>query len=133
MKQFSYGFMQMVDLPFEKAIQKVTEELKKEEFGVLTQIDVSAILKKKLDVDFKSYCILGACNPPFVYKVLQAEPNIGLMLPCNVVVYVDDNGKTVIAVVDPVASMAAVQNPDLQQIAETVQAKFKTVIERCAS
>ncbi len=133
MKPFSYGFMQIVDLSFNAAIEKVKDELKKEGFGVLTQIDVSDTMKKKLNVEFRPYQILGACNPPNAYKSLLAEPNIGLMLPCNVIVYVNDDSETVIAAVDPVASMAAVQNPDLASVAGTIQNKLKKVIEGCAS
>lgn len=130
MKYTGYGFTRNVDLSYEQAIEKVTEELKKEGFGILTEIDVTATLKKKLDVDFKPYKILGACNPPFAYKALQAEEQIGLMLPCNVIVYVNDNGETVVSAVDPVASMQAVDNPGLGEVAQTIQSKLKLVIER---
>jgi uncharacterized protein (DUF302 family) len=99
MKITSYGFSKVVNLSYDKAIEKVTEELKKEGFGVLTEIDVKETLKKKLDVDFKPYKILGACNPPNAYKALQAEEQIGLMLPCNVIVYVNDNVETVVAAI----------------------------------
>ncbi|MFA5011184.1 MAG: DUF302 domain-containing protein [Ignavibacteria bacterium] len=129
MEQTNYGFTKIVNLNYEEAIEKVTEELKKEGFGVLTEIDVKATLKKKLDVDFKPYKILGACNPPFAYKSLQAEEQIGLMLPCNVIVYVNDNNKTVVAVIDPIASMQAVNNPNLGDVAKTIQNKLKNVIE----
>ncbi len=125
----SYAFSKKVDLTYDEAIEKVTEELKKEGFGILTEIDVQATLKKKLDVDFKPYKILGACNPPFAYKTLQAEEQIGLMLPCNVIVYINDNDETIVAAVDPAASMQAVQNESLGEIAETVQNKLKSVIE----
>ena len=97
MEKTNYGFWKTVNLGFEEAITKVTEELKKEGFGILTEIDVTATFKNKLDVDFKPYKILGACNPPNAYKALQAEEQIGLMLPCNVIVYVDDNDKTNVA------------------------------------
>ncbi|HFE64052.1 MAG TPA: DUF302 domain-containing protein, partial [Caldithrix sp.] len=107
MKQTEYGFTKTVGLTFEQAIEKVTEELKKEGFGILTEIDVQATLKNKLDVDFTPYKILGACNPPSAYKALQAEEQIGLMLPCNVIIYVNDAGETVVAAVDPIASMQA--------------------------
>lgn len=130
MKQTKYAFTTTVDLPYKKAIDKVTEELKKEGFGILTEIDVKETLKKKLDVDFKPYKILGACNPPNAYKSLQAEEQIGLMLPCNVIVYVNDKDKTVVAAVDPVASMQAVNNPSLGDVAQTIQNKLKSVIER---
>ena len=129
MKQTKYAFTTTVDLPYEKAIDKVTEELKKEGFGILTEIDVRETLKKKLDVDFKPYKILGACNPPNAYKSLQAEEQIGLMLPCNVIVYVNDNGETIVAAVDPIASMQTVDNPDLGEVAQTIQNKLKSVID----
>ena len=124
-----YYFEKTVDYFFEEAVEKVTEELKKEGFGVLTEIDVQATLKKKLDVDFKKYQILGACNPPFAYKALQAENKIGAMLPCNVIVQELDNGKTEVAAVDPVASMQAVENDELSDIANEIRAKLQRVIE----
>lgn len=124
----NYGFSKVVNLGYNEAIEKVTEELKKEGFGVLTEIDVKETLKKKLDVDFKPYKILGACNPPFAYKSLQAEEQIGLMLPCNVIVYVNDEGKTVVAAIDPIASMQAVNNETLGEVAVTIQGKLKKVI-----
>ncbi|NOX66127.1 MAG: DUF302 domain-containing protein [Chlorobi bacterium] len=125
----SYYFSKTLDVTFDEAIEKVTEELKGEGFGILTEIDVRATLKKKLDVDYKPYKILGACNPPFAYKSLQAEEQIGLMLPCNVIVYVNDNGETIVAAVDPVASMQAVENENLGEVAETIQGKLKKVID----
>ena len=124
----SYYFSKTIDLDFDDAIDKVIEELKKEGFGILTEIDVKATLKKKLDVDFYNYRILGACNPQFAYKALQAEDKIGTMLPCNVIVQGKD-GKTEITAVDPVASMQAIDNPNLKGIAEEVQSKLKKVIE----
>lgn len=130
MEQINYGFSKVVDLGYEEAIEKVTEELKKEGFGILTEIDVKETLKKKLDVDFKPYKILGACNPPFAYKSLQAEEQIGLMLPCNVIVYVNDDNKTIVAAIDPMASMQAVKNDKLGEVAETIQRKLKKVVER---
>jgi len=127
----SYYFAKVVDMPFEKAIEKVTQELKEEGFGVLTKIDVKATLKKKLNVDFRNYKILGACNPPFAYDALQAERMIGTMLPCNVIVQdAEEQGKTEIAAIDPIASMQAIQNPALGEVAETVQQKLKLVIQR---
>ncbi len=129
MEQTNYGFSKIVNLSYEEAIEKVTEELKKEGFGVLTEIDVKATLKKKLDVDFKPYKILGACNPSFAYKALQSEEQIGLMLPCNVIVYVNDTGETVVAAIDPIASMQAVKNDKLGEVAETIQGKLKKVID----
>ena len=129
MKESSYSFSKVVDLSYEAAIEKVTEDLKEEGFGILTEIDVKATLKKKLDVDVKPYQILGACNPPFAYKSLQAEEQIGLMLPCNVIVYVNDQGETIVAAVDPVASMKAVENENLSEVAKTIQGKLKKVID----
>jgi uncharacterized protein (DUF302 family) len=125
----SYYFAKIVDLSFDDALQKVTEELKKEGFGVLTEIDVKATLKKKLDVEFRNYKILGACNPTFAHQALQNERMIGAMLPCNVIVQEAENGKTEVAAIDPVASMQAVQNPKLGEIADTVRSKLKSVID----
>ncbi len=129
MKQTNYGFSKVVPMSYNEALEKVTEELKKEGFGILTEIDVKETLKKKLDVDFKSYKILGACNPPFAYKALQAEEQIGLLLPCNVVVYVNDKGETVVAAMDPVAAMQAVKNEVLADVANEIQQRLKRVIE----
>jgi uncharacterized protein (DUF302 family) len=117
-------------IPFEEAIEKVTKELKKEGFGVLTDIDVKATLKKKLDVDYKNYRILGACNPPFAYQALQAEDKIGTMLPCNVVVQEINDGEVEVSAVDPIASMRAIENAELGNIANQVQEKLKRVIKQ---
>ena len=116
-------------MAFEEAVVRITEELKKEGFGVLTEIDVKETLQKKLNVDFQQYKILGACNPPFAYQALQAEDKIGLMLPCNVIVQEKSAGEIEISAVDPVASMQAIQNPKLENVAKQVQAKLKKVIE----
>lgn len=124
-----YYFEKTVGYPFEETVEKVTEELKKEGFGVLTEIDVQATLKKKLDVNFKKYKILGACNPPFAYEALKAENKIGAMLPCNVIVQEMEDGKTEVATVDPVASMQAVENEKLGEIANEIRSKLKKVIE----
>ena len=124
----SYYFSKKLDLAFEEAIEKVTDALKREGFGILTEIDVKETLKKKLDVDFRPYKILGACNPPFAYKALQAEEKIGTMLPCNVIVQQLDDGVEV-AAVDPVASMMAVKNDQLGDVATTIQNKLKGIIE----
>ena len=133
METTKYAFKTKVNLSFDVAIQKVTDELKKEGFGVLTEIDVKDTLKKKLDVDFRNYKILGACNPPNAYKALQTESDIGLMLPCNVVVYEGEGGATVIAAVDPVASMRAVENIRLEATALEVRRKLQRVIEAMES
>lgn len=125
----SYYMAKTLDLPFEEAVQKVTEALAGEGFGVLTQIDVKATLKQKLDVDFREYRILGACNPPFAHRALLAEDKIGLMLPCNVVVQETESGAVEVSAVDPVASMTAVDNPELGPVAGQIREKLSAVIE----
>jgi len=125
----SYYFNKTLKVSFEEAVAKVTEALKKDGFGVLTEIDVKETLKKKLNVDFRKYRILGACNPPFAYKALQAEDKIGLMLPCNVIVQELPGGKVEVAAIDPVASMVAIDNPKLRDVGEQVRAKLKAVID----
>ena len=125
----SYYFNTIVAGNFGDVVQKTTEALKKEGFGVLTDIDVTATLKKKLGVDFKKYRILGACNPPFAFKALQAEDKIGTMLPCNVIVQEIADGEIEVAAIDPIASMQAIKNPDLRDIADQVQRKLKKVID----
>ena len=125
----SYHFSKTINAPFDEAMSRVTEELKKEGFGVLTDIDVKATLKKKLDVDFRNYRILGACNPPFAYAALQSEDKIGTMLPCNVIVQEKTPGVCEVSAIDPVASMMAVENPFLGGVATQVRAKLKKVIE----
>lgn len=124
----SYYFSKKVNKDFDTAIEHVTEELKKEGFGVLTQIDVQDTLKKKLDVDFKKYKILGACNPNFAYQALQSEDKIGTMLPCNVVVEENIDGSVEVTAVDPMASMAAVKNDALGAVASQVREKLEKVI-----
>jgi len=125
-----YGFSKTIDVSYEDTIEKVTEALKEEGFGVLTTIDVKETLKKKLDVDFRKYIILGACNPLFAYQTLQAEINIGLFLPCNVIVYEDDNGKSVVSAIDPIKMVSIVDNPALEEIAKDVSAKLRNAIEK---
>lgn len=125
----SYYYARTVDLPFDTAVARVTEELKKEGFGVLTDIDVRDTLKKKLDVKFRPYRILGACNPPFAYQALQAEDKIGTMLPCNVIVQQVAGGCEV-AAIDPVASMMAVDNAGLGEVAREIQARLRRVVDR---
>jgi uncharacterized protein (DUF302 family) len=125
-----YYFEKQTNYTFEQAIERVAEELKKEGFGILTEIDVKATLKKKLDVEFKPYKILGACNPPNAYKALQTEEKIGLMLPCNVIVYLNNEDQTVVAAIDPIASMQALDNPELREIGQTIRSKLKSAIER---
>jgi len=125
----SYYFSKTITMSFEDAVSRVTDVLKKEGFGVLTDIDVQATLKKKLNVEFRKYRILGACNPPYAYQALQAEDKIGTMLPCNVIVQELGGGVVEVAAVDPAASMAAVDNPKLGEIAGQVRAKLKNVID----
>ena len=115
-------------IPFDEAIERTIAALKTEDFGVLTEIDVSATLKKKLGVDFPRYRILGACNPGLAYEALLLENKVGTMLPCNVVVRDDGNGKTEIAAIDPVASMQAIDNPALKKAAQQVRAKLERVV-----
>ncbi len=123
-----YGFNKATDYTFEQAIEKVTEELKKEGFGVLTTIDVKETLKKKIDVDFKKYTILGACNPKLAHSALQVEEELGLLLPCNVIVYEKEN-KTVISVFDPNIMAHIVDNPNMKTVAEEVKSKLQKVLE----
>lgn len=124
----SYYFSVILSESFDKTIDRVKQELQKEGFGVLTEIDVKETLKKKLDVDYHRYKILGACNPPFAYKALLEEDKIGAMLPCNVIVQEKEAGYVEVAAIDPLASMQAVENEALADIAETVRAKLKNVI-----
>lgn len=124
----TYHFSKNLDMPFDDAIDTVTDHLKEEGFGILTEIDVKETLKKKLDVDFRKYRILGACNPPLAHRALQAEDKIGTMLPCNVIVQELDDGSVEVSAVDPVASMQAIDNADLGEIAQTVRDKLKSVI-----
>ncbi|MFQ5900553.1 MAG: DUF302 domain-containing protein [Thermodesulfobacteriota bacterium] len=125
----SYYFNKTLEASLDEAVVKVTDELKKGGFGILTEINVKETLKKKLGVDFKGYMILGACNPTLAYQALQAEDKVGLMLPCNVVVQEISDGKVEVAAIDPVASMQAIENPGLQGIADQVRGKLKRVIE----
>ena len=124
----SYYFSKILQISFDAAVAKAVEELKKEGFGILTEIDVKETLKKKLNVDFRKYKILGACNPPFAYQALQSEDKVGLMLPCNVIVQETADGKTEVSEIDPIASMQAIDNPKLRTVAEQVQAKLRKVI-----
>ncbi|MDE3183335.1 MAG: DUF302 domain-containing protein [Bacteroidota bacterium] len=124
----SYYFSKTINKDFDAAIAHVTEELKKEGFGVLTQIDVQDTLKKKLDVDFKKYRILGACNPNFAYQALQLEDKIGSMLPCNIVVEENLDGTVEVSAVDPVISMSGVKNDSLGAVANQVREKLQRVI-----
>ena len=124
----SYYFSKKIKGSFDEILKKVIASLKNEGFGILTEIDVQATLKKKLDVNFHKYVILGACNPPFAYKALQAEDKVGTMLPCSVIVQEKEEGEIEVAAVDPVASMKAIENPELLKIAQQVQEKMKRVV-----
>jgi uncharacterized protein (DUF302 family) len=124
-----YYFNKTIEGSFEDVCQRTMKGLKQEGFGVLTEIDVKETLKKKLDVDFRKYRILGACNPSFAYKALQTEDKIGIMLPCNVIVQEITKDKIEVAAVDPLASMQAIRNPNLERIAFQVQEKLKKVID----
>ena len=123
-----YGFSKTVDMPFEQTIEKVTAELKKEGFGVLTSIDVKETLKQKINVDFKKYTILGACNPPIAHKALQEEEELGLLLPCNVIVYEKDD-KTRVSIFDPMVMTWIVENDQMKPIATEVQEKLQRVLK----
>jgi uncharacterized protein (DUF302 family) len=125
-----YYFSKTINDSFENAIQKVTESLKSEGFGILTEIDLKATFKKKLDIDFYNYTILGACNPPFAYKALQAEDKIGTMLPCNVIVQEKVAGQIEVSAVDPAASMQAVENEKLAEIATEIRDRLKKAIDQ---
>ena len=122
-----YGFTKEVDISFEEAVVKVTEELKKEGFGILTKIDVRDKFKEKLGIEFKKYVILGACNPPSAHKAILAEENIGLMLPCNVIVYEKGN-KANISIIKPTMAMRMIDNEELKDIAEKIEIKLEHVI-----
>ena len=123
-----YGFSKTVDLSYDDALIKVTEELKKEGFGVLTEIDVKETLKKKIDVDFKKYKILGACNPPLAHKALQLEEQLGLLLPCNVIVYESGN-KTVVSAFDPMIMTKLIDNENMNAVAAEVKEKMQRVLK----
>ena len=123
-----YSMSTTLDLPYEKAVDKVTEALKTEGFGVLTEINVKETLKKKLDADFRKYIILGACNPSLAHRALSADLDIGLLLPCNVVVY-EEQGGSVVAVADPIAMLGIIKTPEIEKVAQEARAKLQRVIE----
>jgi uncharacterized protein (DUF302 family) len=125
----AYYFSRILQASFPDALMRLTAGLEKEGFGILTEIDVKEILKKKLNLDFRKYKILGACNPGFAHKALELEDKIGTLLPCNVIVQEAAPGQVEIAAVDPVASMLAIENPELQEVAREVRGKLKRVIE----
>ena len=123
-----FGIKRELDISYEEAIVKIKANLKEEGFGVLTEIDVKETLKKKIDVDFKKYIILGACSPKFAFKALTAEPEIGLLLPCNVIVYENDNGKTVVSAFDPITGMNIINKPEIKEVAEAVSEKLTRAV-----
>ena len=125
----SYHFTKVLNSSMEQAIERVTEELKKEGFGILTEIDLKETFKKKLDVDYRPYRILGACNPEFAYQALENESKIGTMLPCNVIVQETEGGDVEVSAVDPISSMQAVENEKLGDVAEEVRDRLKKVID----
>ena len=123
----TYSFKTKLELPYDQAVEKVTAALKGEGFGVLTEIDVKTTLKKKLDVDFRRYVILGACNPRLAHQALQTELDLGLLLPCNVIVYEEDGG-SVISIVDPLSMLGVVQNPELDRVADEARSRLERVV-----
>lgn len=126
--QTAYAFGKQIDAPFGEVEQKVRQELVKESFGVLTEINIKDKFKEKLGKDFREYVILGACNPPLAWEAFSKEINIGTLLPCNVVVYRDDDGKTVVMVMDPVAALGVIGNAELTEIATQVRARMERVL-----
>jgi uncharacterized protein (DUF302 family) len=127
-KMINYGFTKEIDASFEETLDKALNELEKEGFGILTQINVTEKFKEKLGIDFKKYMILGACNPPSAYKAILVEENIGLMLPCNVVIY-ERQEKTVVSMIKPTVAMKMIGNVELEQIATTIERKLKKVFD----
>lgn len=126
------GFARVLNISFEEALIKVQKALKEEGFGVLTTIDVQSTLKKKLDVDFRRYVILGACNPPYAFQALQADLDVGLLLPCNVIIYETDDNTVYVSTMNPVSVLGVIQNQELRTIADGVSVKLKKVIENVA-
>ena len=124
----AYGFTKKLNIPYDEAVKKATAALKEEGFGVLTEIDVKATVKKKLDVDFRRYIILGACNPPLAHEALTAELEIGLLLPCNAIVYETEDGGSVVSALNPMVALGVVDNPALQGVAEQVTEKLQRAI-----
>lgn len=122
-----YAYQTKLDLPYEQAIDTVTTALKKEGFGVLTEVDVKDTMKKKLDVDFRKYAILGACNPPLAHQALETQLDIGLLLPCNVIVYETDDGGSMVSILDPLSMLGVVENPQLDPVAEDARSRLRRV------
>ena len=129
-KAKEYSFTTVLNTSYEDAISKITEALKEEGFGVLTEIDVKATLKKKLGVDFRKYAILGACNPPYAHRTLQADLDVGLLLPCNVIVYETDDKKAYVSAINPVSALEVIKSEELRKIAKEVSEKLKRVIDK---
>ncbi len=125
-----YAFTKVLNTSYEDAVSKITDALKEEGFGVLTEIDVKATLKKKLGVDFRKYVILGACNPPYAHRTLQADLDVGLLLPCNVIVYETDDKKAYVSAINPVSALEVIKNEDLRKIASEVSEKLKKVMDK---
>ncbi len=125
-----YAFSTVLDTSYEDAISRVTDALKEEGFGVLTEIDVKETLKKKLDREFRKYVILGACNPPYAHRSLEVNLDVGLLLPCNVIVYETDDKRAYVAAINPVSALEVIQSEELGKVAEEVSGKLKRVIER---
>ncbi len=125
-----YAFTAVLNMPYEDAVSKVTEALKEEGFGVLTEINVKETLKKKLGIDFRKYVILGACNPPYAHRTLQVDLDVGLLLPCNVIVYETDDKKAYVSAINPVSALEVIKNEELRKIAEEVSEKLKKVVDK---
>jgi uncharacterized protein (DUF302 family) len=125
-----YAFSALLDTSYEDAVSRVTDALKEEGFGVLTEIDVKSTLKKKLDVDFRKYVILGACNPPYAHRTLQADLDVGLLLPCNVIVYETNEKKAYVSAFNPVSALEVIKSEELRKIAKEVSEKLRRVIDR---
>lgn len=123
-----YAYRTRLDVPYEQAVERVTAALKEQGFGVLTEIDVQATLKKKLDVDFRKYAILGACNPPLAHQAIETDLEAGLLLPCNVVVY-EENGGSVVSILDPLSMLGVIDNPGLNPVADEARARLRRVSE----
>jgi len=131
-KTNQYAFTAVLNIPYEDAVSKVTEALKEEGFGVLTEINVKETLKKKLGVDFRKYVILGACHPPYAHRTLQLDLDVGLLLPCNVIVYETDDKKAYVSAINPVSALEVIKNEGLRKIAEEVSEKLKKVVGKLA-
>jgi uncharacterized protein (DUF302 family) len=129
-KAKQYAITTVLNTSYEDAVSKIADALKEEGFGILTEIDVKATLKKKLEVDFRKYVILGACNPPYAYRTLKTDLDVGLLLPCNVIVYETDDKKACISAINPVSALEVIKNDELRKIAEEVTAKLKRAVDK---